>query len=274
MNPLLIVDARNGNNAMPLDADNSLVLVPPPAQRGELAMKQSFAGEDPLSYLPKGAIKEYRPRSVIYEPCVPVEPRVYMVMDGIVIIAALNPDQGPTYLRMRLSEQFIGEEVAANRPYQNTAFCYTKVRVMSWTVPEFYGRAAAEPGFANGLTHMKYRDQMEQDRIAAMTSRRKTPQRLAIYLLIFAAQFKLADMVREEDGGLYLPPLTHETIARFLKTSREIVTHFLNQMRAHGWIRYNRKGMFIANAQALREVWSGQRKLKEDEVGAGQQSVA
>jgi CRP/FNR family transcriptional regulator, cyclic AMP receptor protein len=40
-------------------------------------------------------------------------------------------------------------------------------------------------------------------------------------------------------------PLTHELLSQYVGTSREIVTHYMNQFRRQGYLRYSRRGMSL-----------------------------
>jgi CRP-like cAMP-binding protein len=40
-------------------------------------------------------------------------------------------------------------------------------------------------------------------------------------------------------------PFTHELLSQYVGTSREIVTHYMNQFRRQGYIRYSRKGILL-----------------------------
>jgi CRP-like cAMP-binding protein len=40
-------------------------------------------------------------------------------------------------------------------------------------------------------------------------------------------------------------PVTHELFSQYVGTSREIVTHYMNQFRKQGLLQYSRKGMVV-----------------------------
>jgi CRP-like cAMP-binding protein len=75
-----------------------------------------------------------------------------------------------------------------------------------------------------------------------------TPERIALTLL------QLADSIGTPgaDRSVRLRPLTHQTIAEYVCTSREIVTFHMNRLRTNGIVRYSR---FIdIRADALTQV--------------------
>jgi CRP-like cAMP-binding protein len=57
---------------------------------------------------------------------------------------------------------------------------------------------------------------------------------------------------RAEDGSVQMMPFTHELLSQYVGTSREIVTHYMNQFRRQGYLRYSRKGILLYR-DALKE---------------------
>ena len=49
----------------------------------------------------------------------------------------------------------------------------------------------------------------------------------------------------EDDGSMRMVPFTHELLSQYVGTSREIVTHYMNQFRRQGYLRYSRKGIIL-----------------------------
>jgi CRP-like cAMP-binding protein len=66
-------------------------------------------------------------------------------------------------------------------------------------------------------------------------------RRLARSLLRFAGR----QGTRGDDGSARMAPLTHELLAQYVGTSREIVTHYMNQFRKEGYLQYSRKGIML-----------------------------
>jgi CRP-like cAMP-binding protein len=58
----------------------------------------------------------------------------------------------------------------------------------------------------------------------------KTPERVIRALLRFAERMG----TRAEDGCIAIPPLTHQVIAQYVGTTREIITLQMNQLRHKG----------------------------------------
>jgi CRP-like cAMP-binding protein len=66
-------------------------------------------------------------------------------------------------------------------------------------------------------------------------------RRLARSLIRFSERLGVA----EEDGSIRMVPFTHELLSQYVGTSREIVTHYMNQFRRQGYLRYSRKGIIL-----------------------------
>ena len=58
--------------------------------------------------------------------------------------------------------------------------------------------------------------------------------------------------LKNDDGSVQMIPFTHELLSQYVGTSREIVTHYMNQFRRQGYLRYSRKGIMLYR-DALRE---------------------
>ena len=48
-----------------------------------------------------------------------------------------------------------------------------------------------------------------------------------------------------EDGSVRMVPFTHELLSQYVGTSREIVTHYMNQFRRQGYLKYSRKEVVL-----------------------------
>ena len=62
--------------------------------------------------------------------------------------------------------------------------------------------------------------------------------------------------VAANENAVSMMPLTHELLAEYVGTSREIVTHYMNQFRKENYLQYSRKGISLhrdALAEWLRQ---------------------
>jgi CRP-like cAMP-binding protein len=67
---------------------------------------------------------------------------------------------------------------------------------------------------------------------------------------------------RNDDGSVQMMPFTHELLSQYVGTSREIVTHYMNQFRREGYLRYSRKGILLYR-DAMRD-WLRQQAAAAD----------
>ena len=67
------------------------------------------------------------------------------------------------------------------------------------------------------------------------------------------------DQGRQLRPWLQTIPFTHVLLSQYVGTSREIVTHYMNQFRRQGYLRYSRKGILL-HRDALKE-WLRQEPL-------------
>ena len=73
-------------------------------------------------------------------------------------------------------------------------------------------------------------------------------RRLARSLIRFSERLGTA----QEDGSVRVTPFTHELLSQYVGTSREIVTHYMNQFRRQGYLKYSRKEIILYR-EAFRE---------------------
>jgi CRP/FNR family transcriptional regulator len=119
---------------------------------------------------------------------------------------------------------------------------------MSWSRHEIEQQVEREPRLGIALAQHLVRQCIKlQDRIESMAVH-KTPERVMLALLQLAADLG----VPMPDGSLSVDSLTHQTIAEFVGTSREVVTFQMNRLRRIGLVRYSRRHIDIY-AQALGE---------------------
>jgi hypothetical protein len=72
---------------------------------------------------------------------------------------------------------------------------------------------------------------------------------------------------RGEDGYSSIPPLTHQVLAGYVGTTREIITLQMNHFRQKGMLRYSRKGIQVYS-EALGEYLRTQERQGSAESSA------
>jgi CRP/FNR family transcriptional regulator len=204
--------------------------------------------EDPLTYLPRKSVQEFGKNRVIYSPENPARD-LYVVILGRVKISTTADDGGQTIGRIVRTEGLFGESsLIGPLARSESAVALDNATLMSWSRNEIEQQVEREPRLGIALSQYLVRECLElQDRIESMAVH-KTPERVMLALLQLAADLGSP----MPDGSVRVASLTHNTIAEFVGTSREIVTFQMNRMRRSGLVRYSRKHIDVYT-QAMRE---------------------
>jgi CRP/FNR family transcriptional regulator len=213
------------------------------------AIPVALGHEDPLTYLPRKPVQEFGKARAIYGPQQPTD-CLYVVILGRVKITVLGDDGCQTISRIVCSEGLFGES-ALIQPGRRTesAIALDNATLMAWTAAEIEQQIDREPRLGVALAQYLVEECLElQDRIESMAVY-KTPERvmLALVQLSGALGTPLAD------GATRVASLTHQTIAEFVGTSREIVTFQMNRLRRLGLLRYSRRFIDVY-PEAMREL--------------------
>jgi CRP/FNR family transcriptional regulator len=200
-------------------------------------MMPSLTYEDPLTYLPRKPVQEYAKGRTIYGPQQPSD-CLYVVILGRVKITSTGDDGCQTIARIVCSEGLFGEPALvgpANR--QDSAVALDNVSLMAWVRNEVEQQIEREPRLGLALAQYLVRECLDlQDRIESMAVY-KTPERVMLSLVQLATGLGTP----MADGATRIASLTHQTIAEFVGTSREIVTFQMNRLRRMGMLRYSRR---------------------------------
>jgi CRP/FNR family cyclic AMP-dependent transcriptional regulator len=213
---------------------------------------ESSSYEDPLTYLPRKPVQEFAKGRVIYDPRQPND-CIYVVILGRVKITTTADDGCQTIGRIVCSEGLFGESALVGHGVRNeSAVALDNVSVMSWTRGEIEQQIEREPRLGVALSQYLVTQCIElQDRIESMAVY-KTPERVMLALVQLAGGLGTP----MADGAARIASLTHQTIAEYVGTSREIVTFQMNRLRRQGLLRYSRRFIDIypmAMREALRQ---------------------
>jgi CRP/FNR family transcriptional regulator len=191
---------------------------------------------DPATYLPRKPIQEYPRRHTIYGPGETCS-YIYLVRAGRVAIHNSFDGSNLTVSRIVGPGGFFGEGmlIGGVDPMES-AVVLDATRLMSWSRAEIEQLITADPRLGIALVgYFVQRCAQLNARMEALAFRR-TPERVMLGLL------QLAETLGTPvDTGLRLAPLTHQTIAEFVGTSREIVTSHMTEFRRAGLLQYSRK---------------------------------
>ena len=213
--------------------------------------------EDPLAHLPCSTILEYRKGQTIYSNDQP-STSVYLVIDGKVKVCRLTDDGRQVVVDIYQPDEFFGESAFLG-PAQRTelAMALENTKLMTWTTNEIEDIASRKPRLAIALLQLLVQRSMDFGSRIESFSVDNIARRLARALIRFSERLGQ----QADDGSVQMIPFTHELLSQYVGTSREIVTHYMNQFRRQGYLRYSRKGIML-HRDAMKE-W-----LRQDATAA------
>jgi CRP-like cAMP-binding protein len=192
---------------------------------------------DALNYLPSTRILEFPRRCAIYEPT-RTSARLYLVLSGRVKIFCTADSGAQMLLRVAGAEEFFGEAslIYSEHAMRESAVAIDPVQTMCWTAEEVQDRIQKEPRLALALTeHFGRQNLLLRERITTIANY-KTGPRVTLALI----QLGKTNGEATPTGATRLTGLTHQAIADYVGTSREIVTSEMNRLRRLGYLSYSR----------------------------------
>ena len=112
---------------------------------------------------------------------------------------------------------------------------------MMWTANEIEDIVMKKPRLAVALLQILVQRTIDFTHRIESFSVDNIARRLARSLIRFSERLGSP----EDDGSIRMVPFTHELLSQYVGTSREIVTHYMNQFRRQGYLRYSRKGIIL-----------------------------
>src|SRR6185437_16063211 len=202
--------------------------------------------EDPLAYLPCSVIAQYRKGQLIYGQDQPAA-SLYVIISGTAKICRLTDAGKQVVVDILQTDDFFGESALLNLPNcSEHATALEDSQLMVWSVWFVQDLIMKRPQLGIALLQMLiHRTQEMKVRLESLAVD-NIPTRLARALVYLSGRFGVV----KDNGTMSLMPFTHELLAQYVGTSREIVTHYMNQIRKHGHLQYSRKGIVI-NRESL-----------------------
>jgi CRP/FNR family transcriptional regulator len=204
--------------------------------------------EDPLAHLPCSTILEYKKGQIIYNQDQPSS-SIHLVIDGKVKVCRLADDGRQVVVDIYQPDEFFGESAFLGLAQRTEiAVALENTKVMTWTTNEIEEITMKRPKLAIALLQLLVQRSMDFGYRIESFSVDNIARRLARTLIRFSERLGS----RNDDGSVQMIPFTHELLSQYVGTSREIVTHYMNQFRRQGYLRYSRKGIMLYR-DALRE---------------------
>jgi len=152
------------------------------------------------------------------------------------------------------ADEFFGESAfigSSNRA--EIAIALEPTKVMTWSTAEIEDISMKRPKLAIAMMQLLVQRSVDFAHRIESFSVDNIARRLARTLIRFSERLGS----RSDDGSIQMIPFTHELLSQYVGTSREIVTHYMNQFRRQGYLRYSRKGILLyrdAMKEWLRET--------------------
>jgi CRP/FNR family transcriptional regulator, cyclic AMP receptor protein len=197
--------------------------------------------EDPLAHLPCSTVFDYKKGQVIYSPEQPSS-NLFLVLSGNVSVSRMTDNRRLIVMDVYRADEFFGELSLLGRNSQcEIAIAGEPTQVMSWGSGEIEQLSLARPKLAVGL--MQIQAQRSEDFVQRIVgfSGDSIGKRLASALVRFAE--RLGSTLG--DGSTEMGAFTHQFLAQHVGTSREIITHYMNEFRRQGYLRYSRKSIQV-----------------------------
>lgn len=219
-----------------------------PLAAAPAVMTPQRALEDPLAHLPCSTILEYKKGQIIYNQDQPSN-SIHLVIDGKVKVCRLADDGRQVVVDIYQPDEFFGESAFLGLAQRTEiAVALENTKVMTWTTNEIEEITMKRPKLAIALLQLLVQRSMDFGYRIESFSVDNIARRLARTLIRFSERLG----TRNEDGSVQMIPFTHELLSQYVGTSREIVTHYMNQFRRQGYLRYSRKGIMLYR-DAMRE---------------------
>jgi CRP-like cAMP-binding protein len=203
--------------------------------------KPHLTFEDPLDYLHCSPISQYLKSQVIYSQN-ERSSSIYLILEGKVKISRLCEGGRQVLVNIYQKDEFFGESALlhpSRRPER--AMALENTSLMTWTASEIEELVRRQPRL--GIAFAQTLAQRTTDfalRIGSFSTD-NVARRLARCLIRLSE--RMGDP--EDEGSVRMPPFTHELLAEDIGTSREIVTHYMNQFRKQGYLQYSRRGIVL-----------------------------
>ena len=180
--------------------------------------------EDALTYLPRTTVVEYRTNQLIYSEELPAD-RLFLIIAGRVKV--FMPREGGLEMVMGLygAEDLFGEEALLYdfRKLHTQAIALERTTLMSWSRMEIEAQIERQPRLGLALIQLLTRRCVEFQERLRSEALDTVPKRVIGGLISLARHGTCTP-----DGSIRIPSLTHQTLAGYIGTSRELVLNCVN----------------------------------------------
>lgn len=218
--------------------------------------------EDPLSYLPCSTIGEYRKGQLIYESDRP-NTNLYLVLEGCVKVTRMT-NNVEVVMNLCQVDDLFGEPAFVQASGER-AVALEPTKVMSWPIETVHEIVQRHPKLGIALMQTLAARCFDLEERIATLSADSTARRLAKALLGLSE--RLGQPETNSPDSRRLAPFSHKLLAQYIGTTREAVTHTMNQFRRQGLVSYSRRDVVVYTA-AMRQ-WLGTHPKRAAAAAAG-----
>jgi CRP-like cAMP-binding protein len=206
-----------------------------------LSIRPPVALEDPLEYLPRTVVVKYLKGDVIYSH-EQLATGIYLVISGSVKVFRPTDHGRPTIIDVYRPDEFFGESALLGLPlHSDDAVAFENAAVMTWPADAIKEIAMRRPQLAMALLQGSVQRSMGFNFRIDSLAVDSVDRRLARTLIRFSERFGC----EAEEGCVQMIPLTHEFLAEYVGTSREIVTKKMDVFRDQGYLSFSRRGITL-----------------------------
>ena len=195
--------------------------------------------DDPLDILPCRKPQQFSKDQSVYTAHDRAE-SLFLVVDGFIKLSRISDTGKETVIDFCAQDSFFGESCLLGAPYRGEiAVAQEDTSIMEWTTTDLHSILIRLPKLGPSLLRVLARKLQHADARIESLAIDPIAQRLIKALL------RLADELGKPNGRstIHIMPVTHELLARYVGTSREIITQHMSQFRRKGLVRYSRAGI-------------------------------
>jgi len=197
--------------------------------------------EDPLAYLPCSNVLEYGKGEVIYSHDQP-HSDLYLVLSGMVKVTRVSNQGNQLLVDLYGTDEFFGEAAFVD-PLQafERASAHHHTTVMAWKARDIEDLIQKRPRLAIALLQAFGQRALNLLQRLESLSTDRIDKRLALSLIRFAERLGRP----QDDGSIQMDPLTHDVLAQYVGTSRELITCHMTKFRKEGYLQYSRRSIVL-----------------------------
>ncbi len=195
--------------------------------------------DDPLIFLPRRKPQYFQKDQTIYTPEDAAD-SLFLVIEGSVKLSRISEGGRETVLDFCPRDAFFGaSSLTGNRYRGEMAVAIENCAVMEWSTDELARIMMQTPELGPSLLRVLAKKLFDAGSRIESLAIDQISQRLVKVLLRLGEHFG----ERVNSSRVHVMPVTHELLAKYVGTSREIVTQHMSQMRRQGLLEYSRTGI-------------------------------